>query len=135
MRLRTSSGSSTTSSPETLAAPADGRRYPVSIRRMVVFPEPLGPRRPMPSPPPTSSDTPSTASLGPNHFVSLSATMRELMTNDPARERRGGHAAPALALLGGREPPLLPVLRRVLRSEEHTSELQSPDHLVCRLLL
>src|SRR5947208_10799362 len=24
---------------------------------------------------------------------------------------------------------------RVLRSEEHTSELQSPDHLVCRLLL
>src|SRR5258708_15343069 len=31
------------------------------------------------------------------------------------------------------------VLRRVLganaRSEEHTSELQSPDHLVCRLLL
>src|SRR5438552_10146785 len=25
--------------------------------------------------------------------------------------------------------------RRVHRSEEHTSELQSPDHLVCRLLL
>src|SRR5258708_28216052 len=25
--------------------------------------------------------------------------------------------------------------REVLRSEEHTSELQSPDHLVCRLLL
>src|SRR5947208_9036090 len=24
---------------------------------------------------------------------------------------------------------------RVWRSEEHTSELQSPDHLVCRLLL
>src|SRR5258708_27143668 len=27
----------------------------------------------------------------------------------------------------------LPV--RTIRSEEHTSELQSPDHLVCRLLL
>src|SRR5207244_12941207 len=26
-------------------------------------------------------------------------------------------------------------LALVLRSEEHTSELQSPDHLVCRLLL
>src|SRR5258708_28218171 len=26
-------------------------------------------------------------------------------------------------------------LRKLLRSEEHTSELQSPDHLVCRLLL
>src|SRR5258708_26108251 len=25
--------------------------------------------------------------------------------------------------------------RRAIRSEEHTSELQSPDHLVCRLLL
>src|SRR5258708_19395005 len=25
--------------------------------------------------------------------------------------------------------------RPALRSEEHTSELQSPDHLVCRLLL
>src|SRR5207244_5438921 len=27
------------------------------------------------------------------------------------------------------------VSRRRKRSEEHTSELQSPDHLVCRLLL
>src|SRR5258708_22424160 len=26
-------------------------------------------------------------------------------------------------------------LRKLIRSEEHTSELQSPDHLVCRLLL
>src|SRR5258708_31481737 len=25
--------------------------------------------------------------------------------------------------------------KEVMRSEEHTSELQSPDHLVCRLLL
>src|SRR5258708_10271329 len=25
--------------------------------------------------------------------------------------------------------------QRAIRSEEHTSELQSPDHLVCRLLL
>src|SRR5258708_17662851 len=28
-----------------------------------------------------------------------------------------------------------PLLPWVARSEEHTSELQSPDHLVCRLLL
>src|SRR5258708_25631286 len=27
------------------------------------------------------------------------------------------------------------LLRTNIRSEEHTSELQSPDHLVCRLLL
>src|SRR5947208_2127294 len=31
--------------------------------------------------------------------------------------------------------PVLSFLRREIRSEEHTSELQSPDHLVCRLLL
>src|SRR5258708_10967550 len=34
------------------------------------------------------------------------------------------------------EPSSLSELARAgLRSEEHTSELQSPDHLVCRLLL
>src|SRR5258708_22477109 len=30
---------------------------------------------------------------------------------------------------------ILPDLDKYERSEEHTSELQSPDHLVCRLLL
>src|SRR5207244_9395252 len=29
----------------------------------------------------------------------------------------------------------VPIVEVVRRSEEHTSELQSPDHLVCRLLL
>src|SRR5438876_4870457 len=33
------------------------------------------------------------------------------------------------------EGPSLPVRRPLQRSEEHTSELQSPVHLVCRLLL
>src|SRR5258708_21353521 len=33
-------------------------------------------------------------------------------------------------------PPIMAATDAViLRSEEHTSELQSPDHLVCRLLL
>src|SRR5258708_12133436 len=32
-------------------------------------------------------------------------------------------------------PPAACRRRRSSRSEEHTSELQSPDHLVCRLLL
>src|SRR5207244_4569934 len=35
----------------------------------------------------------------------------------------------------GAEDPYLRQLQPYLRSEEHTSELQSPDHLVCRLLL
>src|SRR5258708_10020546 len=34
-----------------------------------------------------------------------------------------------------RPVPAFDLLRRLERSEEHTSELQSPDHLVCRLLL
>src|SRR5947208_15197215 len=33
------------------------------------------------------------------------------------------------------EPRFLPIFEVAARSEEHTSELQSPDHLVCRLLL
>src|SRR2546426_10893690 len=32
-------------------------------------------------------------------------------------------------------PPARSAVRRVARSEEHTSELQSPCNLVCRLLL
>src|SRR5258708_24763705 len=38
----------------------------------------------------------------------------------------------------GTQPPSTTLSRlapRKVRSEEHTSELQSPDHLVCRLLL
>src|SRR5258708_5974099 len=31
--------------------------------------------------------------------------------------------------------PVKEILSTFLRSEEHTSELQSPDHIVCRLLL
>src|SRR5258708_30001690 len=41
--------------------------------------------------------------------------------------------AEPLCLVCGK--PELPATGAVGRSEEHTSELQSPDHLVCRLLL
>src|SRR5258708_24471696 len=47
----------------------------------------------------------------------------------------------SFAVVGGRRRSAGPCLgldsriAPVLRSEEHTSELQSPDHLVCRLLL
>src|SRR2546426_5222203 len=58
----------------------------------------------------------------------------------------GHHALEPLVLLLERPHPLqllalesaiqpLPAEKRVLRSEEHTSELQSPCNLVCRLLL
>src|SRR5437764_11366966 len=52
--------------------------------------------------------------------AALSATQLAL-----ARERRLGAPAQAVS----------PTARRTCRSEEHTSELQSPMYLVCRLLL
>src|SRR5947208_11818620 len=50
------------------------------------------------------------------------------------------HDALPISVLPARRtarPPRAPVLRAGVhpRSEEHTSELQSPDQLVCRLLL
>src|SRR5690625_7064920 len=49
-----------------------------------------------------------------------------------AAVRRDG--APDPQLIPGRSPPH-PRLSALPRSEEHTSELQSRGHLVCRLLL
>src|SRR5256885_11889400 len=43
---------------------------------------------------------------------------------DPGQGKRGGQASVAAHAAGGKD-----------RSEEHTSELQSPCNLVCRLLL
>src|SRR5258708_18451643 len=57
--------------------------------------------------------------------VSMPRTPSAVASMSPVRMRVNGTAIVHLA-------------RRVcqrLRSEEHTSELQSPDHLVCRLLL
>src|SRR3712207_8448374 len=55
------------------------------------------------------------------------------------RRRRAGAAArggqPALPPVGGRRPRRLRLRPALRRSEEHTSELQSRQYLVCRLLL
>src|SRR5215510_15510104 len=50
----------------------------------------------------------------------------------PDGRRRRGHAAP---VRGGTAADGRRGHRRIRRSEEHTSELQSRGHLVCRLLL
>src|SRR5207244_9444618 len=47
-----------------------------------------------------------------------------------------GEVAGGLLTAAGLFGPIGPsLIITVMRSEEHTSELQSPDHLVCRLLL
>src|SRR5438552_12915500 len=51
----------------------------------------------------------------------------------PFRRRRAGGRLPRHARGGDRAAEA--GLESIRRSEEHTSELQSPDHLVCRLLL
>src|SRR5258708_31375491 len=43
--------------------------------------------------------------------------------------------SPCLDALLSVEGSQMEAWQRMTRSEEHTSELQSPDHLVCRLLL
>src|SRR5262245_64535586 len=52
-------------------------------------------------------------------------------TRDRRRVRRGGSGRPRPS----RSPPRPAREARAPRSEEHTSELQSLRHLVCRLLL
>src|SRR5258708_20507316 len=47
----------------------------------------------------------------------------------------GSWCAPARCAGAGPAAARTPTPTPLRRSEEHTSELQSPDHLVCRLLL
>src|SRR5438552_14440539 len=62
-------------------------------------------------------------------FYTLSLHDALPISREQAGARRGGVPQGGA---GGRQEPLLP---EGPRSEEHTSELQSPDQLVCRLLL
>src|SRR5438552_4692217 len=62
-------------------------------------------------------------------FRSLRSDLRPATPRGSSVLRRGEWLALETP---GVVPPSSP---RVSRSEEHTSELQSPDHLVCRLLL
>src|ERR1017187_6071932 len=63
MRLFTSMGCSCTSKPATVAVPAVGGRKQVSTRMVVVFPAPLGPRKPTIWPFSTSNEMLSTATV------------------------------------------------------------------------
>src|SRR5260363_360109 len=56
--------------------------------------------------------------------------LRDAFFRDPSFDCGQDH----VALLNGRDPANSLVVCKC-RSEEHTSELQSPDHIVCRLLL
>src|SRR5260364_469118 len=59
----------------------------------------------------------------------------EIYTSFPTRRSSDLPGGSAGAVSGWRLPRDFARKLRAMRSEEHTSELQSPDHLVCRLLL
>src|SRR5258708_6461782 len=67
--------------------------------------------------------------------VALEAQCNAWVFHDVVNWRNSAHQCPCPIRLGCIECFSARARSQVLRSEEHTSELQSPDHLVCRLLL
>src|SRR5258706_15859182 len=86
--------------------PRSGRASPTSIRIVVVFPAPLGPRKPKTSPAQTSKETSDTTSRLPKLRVSPSAD------RTTSREAAGGDKGPTGGLgdrvTGGGAPSLSP---------------------------
>src|SRR5258708_15330939 len=73
-----------------------------------------------------------------HELAGVVARLKSLEELDAARAEYGDGARIILAESGDAVPQLGSVADYIevdQRSEEHTSELQSPDHLVCRLLL
>src|SRR5437867_6765586 len=94
-----------------------------------------------PPPGPSCACTSSTGQGGKGsaRFVSCASWPRDGAVPKGAGHERststGRHAKGSLPSDSGRKARALECQRPALRSEEHTSELQSPYDLVCRLLL
>src|SRR5258708_20486090 len=68
-------------------------------------------------------------------YTTLFRSMRKRAATGQNPLRGNGHGQGAIYDHPLEGPGDDPRSRSTTRSEEHTSELQSPDHLVCRLLL
>src|SRR5690348_18223778 len=79
------------------------------------------------------SMTPSATAGAPR--LARNAGSREVAASCPQSENRLANPIPSTPPVSHRFPAGCAPLSSKLRSEEHTSELQSPVHLVCRLLL
>ena len=64
-------GTEATTRPRSVISPPSGRSSPATRRRVVVLPQPLGPRRVNTSPRRTSSDARSTATCGGKTLLTL----------------------------------------------------------------
>src|SRR5438552_6551992 len=73
----------------------------------------------------------------PEHDFAAATLDLRLASVVQLRERHRGHSHAVARAVGKKGFPenVNAEMRVGPRSEEHTSELQSPDHLVCRLLL
>src|SRR5690348_17790679 len=86
-------------------------------------------------PPPRSTLFPYTTLFRSNNFVDVRDVARGMILAWQKGQRGERY------ILGGHNLPYREIFARIAnvagiaRSEEHTSELQSPVHLVCRLLL
>src|SRR5258708_30323046 len=76
---------------------------------------------------------------GPSIITCTSCSQAFLVSSPSTFSSANCASSLASAMHPGRKPSpsekLTSCFLKTLRSEEHTSELQSPDHLVCRLLL
>src|SRR5258708_9626670 len=70
-----------------------------------------------------------------SHAFRVEAALEHDLRPLPPREQRLHVPAAAMELRQHLQDDVVAGEGRRPRSEEHTSELQSPDHLVCRLLL
>src|SRR5258708_14799272 len=79
---------------------------------------------------------PSAQAIIPKPSPSIFLTIPTIFTpaREPTSDRTSDKESGGRSVRECRTPSTYP-RRRQLRSEEHTSELQPPDHLVCRLLL
>src|SRR3981081_708408 len=118
MRSRTVSASLRTSRPATQADPAIRGSRPVSILMTVVFPLPLGPRKPKISPFSTRKLTPFTATKSPKRRTRFSAEMASCSLGGTSLARRrqfyiGGHS--------GQDP-----MRRIVDAHFYSEDLVNP---------
>src|SRR5256885_14772592 len=85
--------------PPRKISPIVGDSKPAIIMSVVVLPEPLGPRRVRNSPEATASDTPSTATTGPNDFDTATSSSSAAGSLSAASTGGGGRVP------GNRGPP------------------------------
>src|SRR5258708_22265621 len=75
------------------------------------------------------------AGFPPEHAVGIDGVADEEWQHDERADQHEFERALVRRRFPDRQSVHHDIREQAVRSEEHTSELQSPDHLVCRLLL